>query len=138
MFDCKCTRHYAERCQVLSEQVYSQYFSDCKSISMEGVVLERFNKLKPSTIHMAQFYSILSDEIDQGSSTTVTTLCIRIKFILFLNDISIIENHVVSHGWFLKAVSLCIRYLCNIIYCFRILYYYLQSSSGTWILKRCG
>ena len=54
-FDCKLTRDYAERCQVLSEQVHQQYFYVCKSISMEVFVLEHLNKLQPFTIPMANF-----------------------------------------------------------------------------------
>ena len=56
-FEFKCTRDYVEKWQVLSEQVHSQYLFGCRSIFMEGVALEHFNKLKPSSIHMAQFHS---------------------------------------------------------------------------------
>ena len=49
---------------------------------MEGVALDHSNKLKPSTIPMAQFHYSLSDESDQDSSTTATHLCIVIQFIL--------------------------------------------------------
>ena len=49
---------------------------------MEGVVLGNFNKLKPSTIPMAQFHSHLSDEIDQDVSTTATNILIILQFIL--------------------------------------------------------
>ena len=41
-FDLKCTHYCAERCQVISEKVHSQYLSVCKSISMEVVALEKF------------------------------------------------------------------------------------------------
>ena len=81
-FDCKCTPDYAEICQVLSEKIHSQYFSGCKSIAMQGVALENFNKLKPYTIPMAQFNSHLFDESDQYSSTTATNLRIPLQFIL--------------------------------------------------------
>ena len=60
IFDHKCTRDYAERCQVLSEQVDSRYFSVWKFIYMEGFALDQFFKLKPSTIPMEQFHSHLS------------------------------------------------------------------------------
>ena len=70
------------KCQVLREQVHSNYLYGCKSISMEGVALYKFNKLKPPTIPMAQFYSSLSNNSDQYSSTTETHLCIIIQFIL--------------------------------------------------------
>ena len=55
-FDCKFTRDYVERWQVLSEQVHSQYLFGCRSIFIGGVALEHLNKLKPSIIHMAQFH----------------------------------------------------------------------------------
>ena len=60
-YDWKCTRNYAEIYQVLSEQVYSQYWSGCEYNSMGGVVLEKFKKFKPSNIPMSQFNSHLSD-----------------------------------------------------------------------------
>ena len=56
-FYCKFTLDYVERWQVLSEQVHSQKLFGCRSIFIEGVALEHFNKLKPSSIHMAQFHS---------------------------------------------------------------------------------
>ena len=59
-FDWKCTCDYAERCQVLSEQVDLRYFSVWKFIYMEGFALDQFLKLKPSTIPMEQFHSHLS------------------------------------------------------------------------------
>ena len=40
--DYKCTHDYSEICQVLSEQVHSQYFSGCKSISMERISIDYF------------------------------------------------------------------------------------------------
>ena len=49
---------------------------------MEGVALGHFNKLKPPTIHMAIFYSHLSDESDQDARTTVTHVHILLQFIL--------------------------------------------------------
>ena len=58
----KCTNYCAEIFQVISEQVKYKYFSGCKSISIEGVALDNFNKFKPSTIPMAQFNSNLLDE----------------------------------------------------------------------------
>ena len=54
----------------------------CRYISIEGVALEKFNKLKQSTIPMANFHSNLSDESDQDASTTETHLCIIIQFLL--------------------------------------------------------
>ena len=60
----KCARDYTEICQLLSEQVHAQYFYGCKYISMEGISLEHFKKLKPYTILMAQFNSYLSNEIN--------------------------------------------------------------------------
>ena len=64
-------------------------------------------------------------------------------FLLFFNfsykrnDSSILDNHVVSHVWLRKSVSLCIRYLSTIISCFVILYYYWHSSRSTCICKIC-
>ena len=74
--DCKCTRDYSERCQVLSEQVHSQYFSGCRYISMEGVAIDNLKKLKLSTIPMSyfHFHSHLSDESDQCYINTATYL----------------------------------------------------------------
>ena len=56
---------------------------------MDGITLDQFNKSKPSTIHMAQFHSHLSDEIDQDASTTATHICIIIFLLLskgFINS----------------------------------------------------
>ena len=58
---CKCTHDYAERYRVISEQVQSQFFSVCKSIFMEVVAIDHFNKLKLSTIPMEQSHYHLSD-----------------------------------------------------------------------------
>ena len=81
-FDCKFTRDYAERCQILSKQVHSQYFSIYKFISMEVVAFDHFNKLKPFTIPMAQFHYRWSDESDQDTNATATHLHILLWFIL--------------------------------------------------------
>ena len=81
-FEIKCTHYYAERCQGLIEKVHSQYLSGCKSISMEVVPLEHFNKLKLSTIPMAQFHYYLSYKSDQDSSTTATRTHILLRFFL--------------------------------------------------------
>ena len=80
--DCKYTRYFEESFQVISENVHSQYFSGCESIYMEVIVLEHFNKLKPSTIHMAQFHSRLSSERYQGDSTSTTHLRILLQFLI--------------------------------------------------------
>ena len=81
-FDRTCTRDYAERYHVLSENNQSQYFSSWKSISIDGVALDHFNKLKQSTIPMAKSHFHLYDESDQNSSTTGTHLHIFLQFIL--------------------------------------------------------
>ena len=81
-FYCKCTRFFAERWQVLSEQVPSQYLSGCKSISMEVVALEKFIELKTSTVPMPQFHYHLSDEIDQYDRTNATHTCNIFKSLL--------------------------------------------------------
>ena len=47
---------------------------------------------------MEKFHSNLSDESDQDEITTVTYLRITLKFILTKNYISILDNHVMSHG----------------------------------------
>ena len=73
---------------------------------MEGVALDNFNKLKPSTIPMAQFHSHLSDEDDQDARTTATYLLILIQFIITKNDSSILDNHMGSYGWLRKSVLL--------------------------------
>ena len=49
---------------------------------MEGIALDNFYKLKPSTIPMTQFHSNLSDESDQYSSTTATNIRILIQLLL--------------------------------------------------------
>ena len=49
---------------------------------MEVFLPEYFNKLKQSTISMAQFHSHLSRENDQDDSTTATHLFILPQFIL--------------------------------------------------------
>ena len=89
----KCTCDYADICQVLSEQVHSQYFTGCKYISMEGVALEDFNKLKPFTIPMSQFHSHWYDWRDQYDSTNYSLYYYK------TNGISISGDYVVSHGW---------------------------------------
>ena len=94
----KRTRYYAERYQVLSEQVYSQYFYRCKSISVKGFSLEPFNRLKPSAVPIAQFHYRLSDERDQDTSTPVTNLRILFQFILTKNGSSILNSHGGLHG----------------------------------------
>ena len=81
-FDCKCTRDYSKFCQVLSEQGHLQYLSSCKSISMNGIALGHFNKLKLFIISMAQFHSNLSDENDQDASNNTTHICIIIHIFL--------------------------------------------------------
>ena len=136
-FDWKFTRDYAKICQLLSEQVHSQYFSGCKSISMEGVALDHFNKLKLSIISMAKFHSHLYDESYQYDRTNATDNCILFYLFLQKKDISILDNHVVSHGLLQKAVPLCIRYVSTIMSRFKIFYYYLQISSSTCTCKRC-
>ena len=45
-YDHEFTCDYAERFQILSEEVHSKYFSGYKSISMKGIALMKFNKLK--------------------------------------------------------------------------------------------
>ena len=47
---------------------------------MEVVLFDKFNKLKPSTIPLAQFYSRLSDKSDQDVSNTATRLSILLQF----------------------------------------------------------
>ena len=91
---------------------------------MEGVALDHFNILKPSTIPMAQFHSRLSDEIDQDAITTVTYLCIILKFILTKKRISPLLTTMLDHRWLHKAVSLCIIYLYTIMYLFITFYYF--------------
>ena len=49
---------------------------------MEGVAIEHFNKLKPSTIPMTHFNSRLSDESDQDDSTPATNVCINLQLFL--------------------------------------------------------
>ena len=49
---------------------------------MEGVALDPFNKMKPSTIPMAQLHYNVSDESDQDDSITATHLSIIIKSLL--------------------------------------------------------
>ena len=102
-FDYKCTRDYLERCHVLSEQVHSQHFSVCESISMEVVPLDHFNKLKPYNIPMAKFCYRLSDESDKDSSTTTTNTFILIPFLLKKHYSSILDNHFRSQGWLCKS-----------------------------------
>ena len=49
---------------------------------MEVDALEKFNKLKPSTIPMEEFHSGLPDEIDQDAINTATHLHIIRRFLL--------------------------------------------------------
>ena len=77
-YNWKCTHNYAEICQFISEQVYYQYFCGCKSIYMEGVALDNFDKFKPSTLPMAQLNSHSSDENYHDDSTTERYLHILI------------------------------------------------------------
>ena len=49
---------------------------------MEGVAIDHFNKLKPSTTHMLKFHSHLSDDGDKDDSTTATYHSIILQFIL--------------------------------------------------------
>ena len=128
----KCTHDYSEICQVLSEQVHSQYFSGCKSISMEVFALDHLKKLKPSTVSMAQLHFNLYNERDQDAISTAKHI-----FVLFFNlfftkhYIYILDNHVVSHVWWHKSLSLYVRYLSTIMSCFRNYYYYWLRSRST-------
>ena len=63
---------------------------------MEGAVLDHFKKVKPSTISMAHFHSLLSDESGQDNSTTATNILIFLQFFFKINDISILDNHMVT------------------------------------------
>ena len=45
---------------------------------MEGIALDHFKKLMPSTIPMAQFHSHIYQESEQDDITTDTHLCIII------------------------------------------------------------
>ena len=71
---------------------------------MEGVALNKFNKLKTSNITMAQCNPHLSDKSNQDASTTATNLHILFQFILTKKYISILDNHVESHGWLQKSL----------------------------------
>ena len=64
---------------------------------MEGVSLERFNKLKPSTLFMAQFNSRLSDKIEQDDSTTTTHPHIILRFLLFKGLINSLLTTILDH-----------------------------------------
>ena len=41
--DYKCTHEFVEICQLLSEEIHSEWLSWCKSISMEVVALKNCN-----------------------------------------------------------------------------------------------
>ena len=71
---CNCKPDYEERCQVISEKLHAQYFSDYKSDYMEIVALDKFNKFNPSTVPMEQLYSHLSDKSYHDYITTATHL----------------------------------------------------------------
>ena len=64
---------------------------------MEGVPLERFKKLKPSTIPMAQFNQHLSGESDQNASTTATHLCIILQLIISKDFIDSLLKTICDH-----------------------------------------
>ena len=49
---------------------------------MEGVSIEHFNILKPSTIPMSHFHSHLPDKSDQDAIKTAKNLRIFLQFIL--------------------------------------------------------
>ena len=91
---------------------------------MEGVVLDQFNKMKPSTITVEQLNLHLYYESYQDDSTTVTYLCIILKFILQKKRISPLLTTMLDHRWLHKAVSLCIIYLYTIMYLFITFYYF--------------
>ena len=118
----------------LSKKIHSQYFSGCKYISMEWVALDQFNKLKPYTIPMDHFNSHLCDKSDQDDSTTATNIHIILQLKFFY--ISSLDNHVGSHGWLHKSVSLCIWHLSTIMTYF-IIFYYWHSSRITCKRKIC-
>ena len=80
-YDRKFTCDYAEIFHVQSEEVHPKYFSGCKSISVEGIALEEFDKFQPSNIPMAQSNSHFSDEINQDASTTTKNINILICII---------------------------------------------------------
>ena len=55
---------------------------------------------------MAKFHCNLSDESDQFDRTTAKHLRILFQFLLTKGVIPNIDNHVGSHGWLHKSVSL--------------------------------
>ena len=131
----KWTHKYAYIFQVIREQVHSQYFSVCKSISVKGDFINHFNIFKPSAIHMSQFYSHLSDDIDQYASNYTTHLCIITC--LFISKGFITSFHVRWQVWLRKDVLFHICYSFNILYLFRILYHYWQIYWCTSLWKVC-
>ena len=80
---------------------------------------------------MAQFNSHLSVESDQYDITTVTNIHTHNKssyyYLIYSYkrvDSSILDNHVQSHRWLQKSVSLYIFHLPTNMSCFGILYCY--------------
>ena len=75
---------------------------------MQGVLLDHFNKLKPSTKYMAQCSSCLSDEIDQDYRTTITHIFTLIQS-FFKGFIASLSTTMWDHMYGCeKEVLLCI------------------------------
>ena len=117
----KCTRDYAEILQVLNEQVHSQYFSSCESISIEVVTLEHSEKLKPSTIIIANFILVYLMKVIRVLAIIRYIFLFSPNILLQKNDNSIFDEHVGPHRWLRKAVSFLFNYLITIMSCFIVI-----------------
>ena len=126
-FECQCTHNYSERCQVLIEQVHSQYFSGYRSISLEVVSLEYFKKKSIHHTYDTISFSFIQWKRSGCYHRCNTTFYSSLIFSYKRVHIFSLENHVGSHRWLRKAVSLFTIHLSTIMYCFIILYYYWQS-----------
>ena len=119
-FYCKCERDYIEIFQWIIEQVHSQLFFDYKSIYMEVVAFEHFNKFKPSTTLLQNFIIIHLITVIRMIALLQHIFTLFFNFFLKINYGSVLDNHVGLHWWFSKASLLCISYVYIIMSCFKI------------------
>ena len=70
---------------------------------LEGVALDHFKNLKPSTIPMAQYHYNLSDKSDQYDSNTVTRLCVNLT--LRVNPTKQESQQAKLERYFIECVS---------------------------------
>ena len=107
-------------------------------ISMELAALEHFKNPNHPPYLWNNFILVYMRKVIRIIALLWHILVFFFNFFLQKNHISIIDNHVGSHGLLRKTGSLCISYLSNIKSCSIMFYYYWQIIRSNWIWKICG